>query len=103
MSDLQQLMKDQSYQDTPMYSEARDAQNEMKNLFQSCKKANVKYVMALPEPEVENEMEWLSHFQKLMSNINLQPGKLTQCNQESKSKGLHLELMKIPQSSGDIH
>lgn len=47
-------------------------------------------------------MEWLSHLQILVSNINLQAGKFPQYNKESKNTGLRLERMKMPQFSGDI-
>ena len=85
-----------------MYSVIRDAQNEMKNLFQSCKKAHSKYVTTLTELEIEDEMEWLSGLQKLMADINIQVGKMDQCKLENKSKCLRLERMKMPQFNGDI-
>ena len=102
VADLGQLRKEESCQDTPMYNVIRDAQSEMKNLFQSCKKAHSKYVTTLRELEIEDEMEWLSNLQKLMADINLQVGKIEQYKHESKRKDLHLERMKIPQFNGDI-
>ena len=101
-ADLEQLIKEESCQDTPMYHVIRDAQSEMKNLFQSCKKAHSKYVTTLRELEIEDEMEWLSNLQKLMADINLQVGKIEQYKHESKRKDLHLERMKMPQFNGDI-
>ena len=101
-ADLEQLIKDESCRDTPMYNVITDAQSEMKNIFQSCKKANSKYVTTLTELEIEDEMEWLSDLQKLMADINLQVGKMEQYKHESKSKGLCLEQMKMPQFNGDM-
>ena len=47
-------------------------------------------------------MEWLSDLQKSMADINLQVGKMEQYNHESKSKGLCLEQMKMPQFNSAI-
>ena len=85
-----------------MYNVIRDAQSEMKNLFQSCKKAHSKYATTLTELEIEDEMEWLSDLQKLMADINLHVGKMEQYKHESKSKDLLLEQMKMPQFNWDI-
>ena len=101
-ADLEQPIKDESCRDTPMYNVIRDAQSEMKNIFQSCKKSNSKYVTTLTELKIEDEMEWLSDLQKLMADINLQVGKMEQYKHESKSKGLCLERMQMPQFNGDM-
>ena len=74
--DLEQLIKGKSCRDSPMFNAIRDAQSEMKNLFQSCKKAHSNYVTTLTELEIEDEMEWLSYPQKLMVDVNLQVGKI---------------------------
>ena len=101
-ADLEQPIKDESCRDTPMYNVIRDAQSEMKNIFQSCKKSNSKYVTTLTELKIEDEMEWLSDLQKLMADINLHVGKMEQYKHESKSKDLLLEQMKMPQFNWDI-
>ena len=56
----------------------------------------------MAELEIEDEMEWLNDLQKLMADINLQIRKKEKCKHESKSKGLHLKRMKMPQFNGGI-
>ena len=56
-ADLEQLIKDKSCRDSPMFNVIRDTQSEMKNLFQCCKKAHSNYVTTLTELEIEDEME----------------------------------------------
>ena len=87
-TEFKRLIKDGSCKNTPMYNVIKDAQSEMKNLFQSCKKAHSKYITMLTELEIDNEMEWLSDLQKLMADTNLQAGKMEQYMHESKTKGL---------------
>ena len=41
-ADLEQVIKDKSCRDTPMFNVIRDTQSEMKNLFQCCKKSTFK-------------------------------------------------------------
>ena len=101
-TDLEQVIKDESCQDTLIYNVIEDAQIEMKNLFQPCKKSHSKYVTTLTKLEIEDEMEWVRDLQQLMADINLQIGKMEQYKHESKGKCLRLERMKMPQFSGDL-
>ena len=101
-ADLEQLIIDESCRDTLMYNVMRDPQSETKNLFQSCKKAYLEYLTTFTELEIENETEWLRDLQKLMADINLQVEKMEQYKHESKSKGLRLKRMKMPQFNRDI-
>ena len=63
-ADFEQLIKDESCWDTLMYNVIKDAQSEMKNLFQSCQKTHLKCTTTFKEFEIEDEMEWLINLQK---------------------------------------
>ena len=62
----------------------------------------MEYVTTFTELEIENETEWLRDLQKLMADINLQAEKMEKYKHESKSKGLRLKRMKMPQFNVDI-
>ena len=103
---MNSLIQKESKQPSSLIEAIKESQDELRNLFQSCRKAQTKFIQLLPQEDADSQCSWLEQLHDMMSEMNIKICSVINARKEAadenKKNSMRLERMKMPTFQGDV-